>query len=208
MFDTLIYLGYFFLILNIIILLRYYSSHSRSLRIFTWYLIGILIIQITGFIFNRYSINNLFLSHFYFIFQFILLSLFYLSIVNIPTQRKIIKAGLSIGLFTLAAQYLSNSSIFWQFNLFEIFVTSFLVVIFSTFHLYNLLDGKKYLYYITLGVLIYLFSSTILFLAGNLVAKLSSSINTITWFLNALLYVVYQILVLVELKKIYLSKYS
>ena len=91
-------------------------------------------------------------------------------------------------------------NLFFEFNLFEIFITSFPIIIYSTFYLYNLLNKKKDFYYINLGLLIYLFGSTVLFLVGNLVAKLDNNLNDIPWILNSVLYIMYQIFILAEWK--------
>ncbi|WP_245892150.1 hypothetical protein [Flavobacterium pallidum] len=109
--------------------------------------------------------------------------------------------GLATVLLALSIQYTLIPGLFFKFNLFEIFLTSFTLIIFSTFHFYNLLNQKKEFYYINSGILVYLFGSTVLFLTGNLVSSLSSEVNTITWTLNAFLYVIYQLFVLVECAK-------
>jgi positive regulator of sigma E activity len=69
-----------------------------------------------------------------------------------------------------------------------------------------MLNEKKEFYYINMGVLIYLFGSTILFLVGNLTIVLSPRMNKITWILNSILYIVYQIFILVEWKKSFSKK--
>ncbi|WP_264544758.1 MULTISPECIES: hypothetical protein [Flavobacterium] len=93
-----------------------------------------------------------------------------------------------------------------KFNLFEIFITSFLIVTYATFHLYNLLNEEKEFYYVNLGILIYLFGSTVLFLGGNLAAMLSSKYNDVPWILNAFLYIIYQLFILYEWKKSFSKK--
>lgn len=198
--GILIYIGIFFLLLNLVLFIKSYANQGKAYKIFTWYLGIIFCIQLVSNIMMRLDINNLFLSHFYFIGQFVVLSLFYLSILQSTFQVKIVKTGLIIGLLVVLIQYVADSSLFFKYNLFEIFITSFLIIIYAVFHFYNMLNGKKVFYYINMGILLYLIGSTILFLVGNLVTKLSKEISLVTWILNSFLYIVYQIFVLYEWK--------
>jgi hypothetical protein len=193
-------LGYLLLLINTIFFFIGFSKNGRAYRIFAFYLCIMFIIQIIVSIMQYMRIDNLFLSHFYFILQFIILSFFYLNLQFKKQQDRIVKGGLVFCLTTLALQYVLNPSIFFKFDLFEIFITSFLLIAYATFHLYNLLNEKRTFYYINLGILTYLFGSTVLFLAGNLVAKLRPEFNDVPWILNSILYVFYQILILMEYK--------
>jgi hypothetical protein len=69
-----------------------------------------------------------------------------------------------------------------------------------------MLNEKKEFYFINMGILFYLFGSTILFLVGNLTIALSPKMNKITWILNSILYILYQIFILVEWKKSFSKK--
>lgn len=73
------------------------------------------------------------------------------------------------------------------------------------FHFYNILNESKKFFYINMGILIYLFSSTIIFISGNLMVSLSSNFNNVIWLINGVLYLIYQIFILVEYIKHYSS---
>lgn len=199
-------IGYLILLLNLILFIKGFRNNGKAYSIFTWYLGVIFLVQITSMTLTKFNINNLFLSHFYFIGQFVLLSLFYLHILKEEIQKKIVKVCLVIGLLALGIQYVNDFSLFLKFNLFEIFITSLLLILYATFHFYNMLNEKKEFYFINIGVLFYLFGSTILFLVGNLTIVLSPKMNKITWILNSILYVLYQIFILVEWKKSFFKK--
>ncbi len=201
MIEKLAYIGYFFLLLNLIVFLKGFFRNGKAFQIFTIYTGVILIIQLVSTILFKFKINNLFLSHFYFIFQFLLLSLFYYNLLKERFQKKTVALFIFVCPFILIVQYLIHNELFFKFNLFEIFITSFLIIIYSTFHLYNMLNGKRDFYFINLGILIYLFGSTVLFLVGNLMNSLSSELNELTWILNSILYIIYQIFILAEWKK-------
>lgn len=199
-------IGCVLLFINLILFLKGFFKYGKAFKVFTTYLCGIFIIQVTSIVLRDRHINNLYISHFYFIFQLIILGYFYIIILKEDSQKKLAKASILLCLAVLGIQYSYNPDLFFKFNLFEIFITSFLLIIFSVFHFYNLLNDKKEFYYINMGVLIYLFASTILFLVGNLMASLSAEVNKITWILNASLYIVYQLLVFTEWRKNFSKK--
>jgi len=204
--DMLANIGYLILFVNLILYSIRFSDYSKAFKIFTIYCAVIFIIQILVNFLNAYNIHNLFLSHYYFIFQFIALSAFYHEILNEKIQKKFVRLGLVSVLFVLGIQYVNEPELYFNFNLFEIFITSFMLIIYAVLHFYNLLCNKKDFYYLNMGILIYLFGSTVLFLAGNLIAQLSSELNTITWTLNNFLYIIYQVFILIEWNKSFIRK--
>ena len=178
----------------------------RSYYYYTFYLFLMVVIQSYTSYLKNIKQPNLYLSHYYFILQFIFLSLFYLEIINNSFQRKIIKFSVPVCLVLLGIQYNLNDDLYNKFNLFEIFVTSFLIIIFSMFHFYNILNEKKKYYYINTGILLYLFGSTVLFISGNIISRLDLAPTKIIWMLNSVLYIVYQIFILLEWKEIFIKK--
>lgn len=199
--QILAYIGYSILLLNFILFFISFSNEGKAYKIFTLYLGLVFMVQILAEILIQLKTNNLFLSHFYFVEQFIVLSFFYKNLFKDAFQKKMVNIGLIMGLSILGIQYGLNPGLFFKFNLFEIFITSFLLVIYSAFHFYNLLNSKKEFYYINMGILLYLFGSTVLFLVGNLMTSLSPKLNKIPWILNSFLYIVYQVFIFVEWKK-------
>ncbi|MEN2402715.1 hypothetical protein GKZ90_0023215 [Flavobacterium sp. MC2016-06] len=188
------------LLLNFILYAVGFLKHGKAYKIFTIYLLVLIGVQAAAAILMRMKVSNLFMSHLYFIGQFISLSFFYLALVKDQFQKKAIKIGFVLVLITLITQYVLKPELFFKFNLYEIFITSFLLIIYATFHFYNMLDEKKEFYFINMGILLYLFGSTILFLVGNLTVNFSKKFNLITWMLNAALIVVYHLFILYEWK--------
>jgi hypothetical protein len=205
--KIIIYIGYLLLGINFILFaIKLNKKRPRSVYIFTFYLLVMIVIQFFTNYLSNIGQNNLYLSHYYFIFQFILLSLFYLEIINNSYQRKIIKIAIPFCLVVLGIQYFFNNDLYEKFNLLEIFITSFLIIIFSMFHFYNILNEKKRYYYLNTGILLYLFGSTVLFMSGNLISRLDLALSNILWILNSLLYIVYQIFILLEWREIFYKK--
>jgi hypothetical protein len=199
--QILAYIGYFILFLNLILFLIRLPNQGKPYKIFTFYLGLIFLIQFLSEILIQLKTNNLFLSHFYFVGQFIVLSFFYFSLLSkVLAQKKMVKIGLISALLVLILQYLNEPNLFFKFNLVEIFITSFVLIIFATFHFYNLLNEKKEFYYVNIGISIYLFGSTVLFFVGNLMTTLSPEFNKIPWILNSFLYIIYQLFITYEWK--------
>lgn len=197
----IINIGFILLFLNLLLYVEVFFRKGKAVKIFTFYLIGTALVQLASQLYKIWYNNNLFLSHYYFIGQFILLGLFFRSLFTNPIQKSVANWILIIGLSLLAVQYSIDPAVFYKFNLFEIFVTSFLIIILAAMHLYNLLAEKKVYYYTTIGILIYLSGSTILFFVGNLTVILSEEYQFLPWILNAALVVVYQLFILFDWKK-------
>lgn len=202
-----VYAGYLVLLINFLLMIKGFSTKEKPFKIFTVYCGAMVLVQMTSFALHKMNVHNIFLSHFYFILQFIILSFFYKAILQNSFQKKVVIYTLILCLVLLSVQFLLDWKVFFQFNLFEIFITSLPLIIYATFHLYNLLNEKKEYYYFNLGLLIYLFGSTVVFLTGNLLILLKSDKPfTMIWDLNVYLYVVYQLFIFYELKMILMKK--
>ncbi|TDP61110.1 hypothetical protein BC748_0720 [Flavobacterium dankookense] len=198
--DIFANIGYLLELINCLLLLNGISKKSKEHKVFFVYCLLIFIIQIITKILFDLSLNNIFLSHFYFVTQFVLLSYFYYLLLNDTFQKKLIKIVTVVCLSLLGIQYAVYPSKFFTFNLFEIFIMSLPLMIYTTFHLYNLLNEKKYFYYINIGLLLYLFGSTVVFLSYRLLSLIATKeIINITWSLNIYMYVIYQLFILKEL---------
>lgn len=196
-------IGNVVLFLNLVLFVKCFSTQERAFSIFTFYLALMFLIQMSSGMMSQFGINNLYLSHLYFIGQFLILSLFYGTIFKTQKLKKHTLLIGTIGLAIIAVQYIFDPRQFFKFNLFEISITSLLVLIFAVIHLYNMLTEKKEFYYINWGIIIYLFGSTILFIAGNLIVTLNREYTKLPWILNAFLYIVYQLFITFEWFKNY-----
>ncbi|BAP32234.1 uncharacterized protein CHSO_3197 [Chryseobacterium sp. StRB126] len=98
----------------------------------------------------------------------------------------------------LIVQYIIDPEKYYVFNLFEIFVTSYSLIILALFHLYNILDTEKKYNYISLGLLLYLISSTVIFLSGNLYTVMNTTLHREIWVFNVVMFIVYQVFIFAE----------
>ena len=63
-----------------------------------------------------------------------------------------------------------------------------------------MLSEKKEFHFITIGIIFYLFSSTILFLVGNLMEMLGDKYHFFPWTINAFLVILYHLFILYQWK--------
>ncbi|MBQ0787691.1 MAG: hypothetical protein KBT69_09330 [Oceanihabitans sp.] len=182
------------------------GQKSKAVKYFVFYLITSFCISIGSNLIVDiqrkfdFELNNLYLSHFFFVFQFIFLSLFYRQLFN-EKQKKYLNTISIVVFLVLIIQYTLNAALFSQFNLLEILITSFPLVLYSIFHLYNSLSKPGKFMYINAGVLIYISISTLIFILGNLINEVDRSLSADVWLLNRVFYVGYLILILIEWKK-------
>lgn len=195
------------LFLNVILYFKT-PSDRRSLIIFRSYLLIILIIQVTMAVIrhlidlhymDKYP-GNLYLSHFYFISQFTLLSLFYYNLLVKKKQLILIKVLFPIVIIPLVIQYSYKPKLFYEFNVFEVFITSFPIIIYSIIHLYNSLTEKTKFFYINAGILVYLSVSTLIFILGDFLSGLDLKQVDNIWYINKYSYIGYLILIFLEWK--------
>ena len=192
-------LSTFILLLNTILYFKRFTSNGRSFKVFTVYLSYILFFQIASTIMSRLHIHNLYLTHYYFIGQFIFLSYFYANILNSEKFKLAIKIILAIILFVLGIQFIVDPEIYFTFSLLEIILTFIPIVIYTLFYFYESfgIESKGYLT-LNSGIYFYLLSSTLIFSAGNLTVFSNSPIRNLTWTINSYLFLIYQLSILFE----------
>lgn len=195
--NIILHTGSIILLFNVILYFKT-SIKSRSLKVFKTYLFVILLIELYSKLLWYKAHNNLFLSHYYFILQFILLSIFYHSIFSSKQNKSSVKILSSIIIITLGIQYITNPSVYFKFNLLEIVLTSLTLVTYSVIHFYNSLIEKSKYIYINSGIFIYLLGSTLIFCSGNFLELFSPGYKKTLWFINSFLIVVYQVFIFIE----------
>lgn len=192
------------LLINVILFFFFLFHRGKEYKVFSFYLLGTFCIQLVTIVMARKGINNIYLSHLYFIFQFVSLSYFYFLLMKDKVQKKLVIVGAILVLASLTVQYMLDfQEIFYRFNLFEVFLTSMFLVVFAVLHYYNMLSNSKKLMFINTGVLVYLMISSLLFIAGNFLINKSADITKWIWIINAGMYLIYQLLIFIEWKHTY-----
>jgi hypothetical protein len=203
MIDTVIYSGYLILMINLILYSFSFFRSKKANVFFVCYLAFAFIMQFIMEVMYYLHMNNLFAVNIFFIGQMIFLGLFYKSILKSKKQKRLVKYSLITVLLILTFQLILDYKEFLKFNLLGITITSLLIVVFALFHFYNMLTDEKEYYYLNIGILFYLFSSTILYLVGNLTSGLSDDVKYLSWNLNAILILAYYLFILFEWKTRY-----
>lgn len=196
--EILSLIGKGILLINLAVYCIGFFRAGRAYTFFISYLAWILLCEIVFYVLNYQRINNLFFSHYYLIIQFVLLGLFFHEILTENYQKNIARFLLVTIPLVLIVQYIIDPEKYYVFNLFEIFVTSYSIIILALFHLYNILDTEKKYNYISLGLLLYLISSTVIFLSGNLYTVMNRKLHKEIWVFNVVMFIVYQLFILGE----------
>lgn len=204
--DFLIYLGYIILLINLILYSISFFRKEKANIFLVLYIAFCSFMQLSMEILYQFAFKNLLLVNFFFIGQFILLGLFFKSLSEDEKQKKCMQITMFFVLFLLACQYIYDYKFLFEFNLFAITLISLYLVCNALMHLYNQLTTEKKYYFITIGVIIYMLSSTVLYLIGNLTNDLSNDLKYLSWRLNALLFIVYHLFILYEWKVSFFSK--
>ncbi|GAA3781359.1 hypothetical protein [Flavobacterium ginsengiterrae] len=206
MIDFLVYSTYFVLLINLIAYSYSFFRKEKANVFFVYYLLFSSVMQFTMELLYHLGKTNLVVVNIFFAGQMVLLGTFYNSLTQIKSQKIFIKISLVAALLVLAVQFFIDSTQFLKFNLFEITLTNLLTVVFALFHFYNMLTENKTYYYISVGLVLYLLASTVLYLIGNLSIGLSDDIKLFTWILNSFLVLVYQLFILFEWIKSFSKK--
>ena len=198
--DFLIYLGYSVLILDSVLFAIAFFKREKGNGFFLSYLLFATIMQLSMEAFYHLHIKNLFLMNLFFIGQMMVLGLFYSSLTYLKNQKTVIHTIMAINMLAIGVQSWFDYEQFFKYNLLVIVITNLSVIVFAVFHLYNMLTAEKKYYYVTIGVILYLLASTMVFVVGNINAKLSMDLRFILVTFNSILLIFYYLLILYEWK--------
>lgn len=196
--DFLIYFGYLLLAVNVGLYSFSFFRKEKANVFLLLYLVFSFLVQFGMEVLYHLKMNNLLLMNFFFVGQMVLLGLFYKSLYKQEVQKKFVVIALGVALLILIIRLVYDPGLQFKFNLFQITLTSLLTVVFALIHFYNMITEKKEYYYLTIGVIGYMFGSTVLFLVGNLTIGLSDDFKYLSWRLNAFLFIVYYFFILFE----------
>ncbi len=205
---VLSYIGYSILCLNIIIYFIGFAKNNKAYKFFVGYLVAIAIIQGIMEFYAHKGYNNHFLSNYYLLSRFTLLSLFFyfaFSVVksNISQLVKLISA---VVITALIVQYSIYPEQYYQFNSLGFLVTSAILVVYAVLYLYEMLSKKLPFYYTAMGIFLYMLSSAVIFASATSIVSFNDKINMYIWKLNAFLFIVYQLLILWEWRMTFYPK--
>ena len=184
------------LIINIFGVLKCHKESPKiTIRTLFYYLLFLFLFQIITTILASLGINNLILSHVFFILQLLILAYFFNQIIDSPFVTKLIRIYL-IGVFSfLFFQYVFLPDLIWSFNIVEVFITNYLSILLSLIYFYRNLGKKREFQPFIVGVFIYSTLSTSIFLFGNVASFIDINSAVYVWGTHLLVLIVYQLLI-------------
>ncbi|MCL7755081.1 hypothetical protein [Polaribacter sp. Z022] len=190
-------LGYFFLIVNTFLFILSFNKKDKALKYFILNLVLCSVVQLISSKLHDKGINNLYLSHYFFTGQFLLLSLFYSSLSGYEKIKKPIKYFSFTLTLSIILYFSLNSKAYVKWNELEIGLTSIPLLLYSfLFFLKKVDDNNDKIYiYFNSGFFVYTLCSTLIFILGNIGSR---EIKLIVWDINQILYLIFQILIFIE----------
>ncbi|MDW5290762.1 hypothetical protein [Formosa sp. PL04] len=193
---TISFIGLCFLVVNTTLFLTDKTVRVLVSKTFLAYLVSLSFIEISCNVIGvLYPNSNLFISHFYFIFQFVFMSSLYYTLFKEKKIKQFIVLVFVIELMILGWIYYSNPQLFWEFNIFEIVSTSFILVFYALVYIFKNLEVEHKYFNFSIGLILYLCCSITIFLSGNLEMVLYEDPFIDIWIFNSLFYIIFQYMV-------------
>ena len=194
----------FFLLINVVFFFLYLWRHSDIYKYFSGLLVFSLLIEIITHVMwyqhkENKQINNLYLLHLYTVVEFIFITLFYNQIFKgYPFWRKYIYWFIFIvlGLIVSNSMFLQKLT---QYNSYAKTLTQLIYIAYATGYFltasHNKMDSTfKRITIINSAILLYYSGSLFIFMFSNVFFDLDE-VHLIFWVFNALLYLIFQLLV-------------
>jgi|TARA_R110002020_G_scaffold199778_2_gene401472 hypothetical protein len=197
--DISLYIADALTIVSIILAVLYvigFTKNGKAYRYFTCYLILVAVIQIIMYVYAGKKMNNIFLFHYYFIGQFIFLSLFYKELI----QKKWVLYILVLVLIGLGTNYAIHPEIFNEYHTIGVSITQSIIVVYALIYYYQSLTGRNLFLLVNTGILLYFMTSILFFASGNLIIDLNLPKETQRYIgiVNQFLYFIFLVLIFIE----------
>lgn len=202
------------LALNILLCLFHFKKLETPFRRFCYFLIWNLLIEIFARGFAYTGINNLPLLHLYTLGEFILLSFFYKSLLRKPLffQNKYLQYVL-IGSILIVLNSLFVQSIY-GFNTLAKTSVQIIIISYAVLYFYHLTENtglshpvKKGMRLINSGIIVYYSGSLFIFMCSQ-VSFSNTNLYKAFWAFNAILNLIFQLLILWGIWKTVFKKTS
>lgn len=196
------------LLVNVGLCLFHLKKLSTPFQRLAYFLIWSLLIEISARVFAFYGINNLPLLHVYTLGEFILLSWFYKSLIAKPVlfQNKYLYLVI-VGCILIILNSIFFQSIF-EFNPLAKTFVQIIIISYAVLYFYNLTENQslapiieKSLRLINSAILLYYSGSLFIFMCGQISFD-STDLYKIFWIFNAILNLIFQVLILWAIWKV------
>lgn len=191
------------IILSVLFLFKYkHNKHNIVYKLFCFYLMFIAVVQIIYGVMFHYKINNLLLSHVYFIGESLLLVLFFRELIKTHQKRKIDFLIIIVFVCLIILIILDRLGYYVlnPFDPLEIILCALPVFCLSVMHLYNSLSESLKFLYVTIGVIVYKTISVLVFILQNFTNTIDyfDDLSFILWKLNSIFLLIYYGLIFFE----------
>ena len=197
-------LGNLLVVIAVVLPILYFigfTRYGKAYKVFTLYLVFIAIIQVTASIYVSKNIDNTFLFHYYFIGQFLFLSILYFLLLKYRWIL-VVTAAVLIG---LCGYYIVNPEIINEYHTYGVSVTQSIIIIYALLYYYKSLSGSAQMLLINTGVLLYLMVSIVFFASNSLLIALDLPKETQKYIglFNEFSYFIFLVLIFIEWFKNY-----
>lgn len=202
------------LAINVLLCLFFFKKLGTPFRRFCYFLIWNLLIEISARVFAYYEVNNLPLLHLYTLGEFILLSYFYQSLIEKPVffQKKY-WYFVFIGALLIIVNSLFFQNIYGFNTIAKTFV-QIIIISFAVLFFYHLTEKqslshpvKKSLRLVNSAIIVYYSGSFFIFMCSQ-ISFSHSDLYKVFWVFNAILNLIFQMLVLWGISKLVFRKTS
>ena len=206
--KILSYIGLCVLLINTIIYSIGFSRKGKAYKSFVIYLISLFVIQAVTEICASKNINNHFIATYYLFLPFTLLSVFfYYLFSDINSKKKFVVQYCTVLIASgLITQYCMYPALYYEFNSIGLLVTTCIVIVYAVLYLFDLISKQLSFHYVTIGIFVYFISSSLIFASATSILSFNVEIGMFIWKINALLFIVYQLLILWEWKQTFYLK--
>lgn len=188
-YHLLVWIGNSAVLLNILYLLFLRRKLVTPLYVLLVLLIGVLGIQIALAVLASYGEYNQYLSHYYVVGQFLLLSLFYFFVIK--RFRKVVFFCVIVFIVFLLYQINSMSFNYEVFNTPIYLVSSCMLLTYTMAYFIEYIKEKYLLDLMNIGLFLYFGGSSIIFFTMNHWKDFGEWNDTI-WMLNAIMFILFQ----------------
>lgn len=182
---------------------RLRTNRSGWLKIIVVFLWTMLLIQIASEAVARLYQYNLYFSHIYIYSQSVLLGAFYYRICRNVKQRKFIKWYLICMTLVLMLQYIIDPSLFFRYNILEVILGNYILIIASFFYLYNTASEKRHFTYLSLGILLWVVLDISVLMFGNVLAVIQIQESGIIWLMRQVSAFLFYSMILIQWFKLF-----
>ena len=193
------------IVISIFLIWRRYSRLPLPFKwLAVFQIINLITLVVSGILFDR-AINNLPLLHLYTILEFLALSLFFRSLIKNPTW---LPRHFWIFVLSVISLMLLNSAFLqsiYEFNSYAKTLVQVIIITYCVLYFYNLSNEvdhtdsfQRSLRLINSALIVYYSGSLFIFMFSNLFLSNAVRMPSGLWLFNALLYLVFQLLILIS----------